>query len=230
MELLVVVGIIIILTALSVPAISKFLGGRSLLESGRVVQSAFAEARRAAVAQRETNYLILVREQDEARPGEYLHGLRRWREGLGYEGRTHFLLAGTEFEVDLDPDAEIHGLLKGALQTPVFDGTPLLDLTPSVSAPAPALTAPYNGLQFRRDGTMVLGTGSDLPPEAHGGSHLWDKNIEVNDLSLADFDALPQRVDMSIIGDTEDERCVIDISRLTGRARTRVVQYVGLTP
>ncbi|MDC3378923.1 prepilin-type N-terminal cleavage/methylation domain-containing protein, partial [Planctomycetota bacterium] len=77
MELMVVVGIILIMTAMSIPAITKFLDGQSLHQSGRITQSAFNEARRASITQRSKNYLILFREPDPGRPGMYIYGMRR---------------------------------------------------------------------------------------------------------------------------------------------------------
>ncbi len=98
MELLVVMGIIVIMTAMSLPAISKFLDGQSLQQSGRILQSAFNDARRAAITQRTKQYLVFFRET-EAGTGEQRFGMRRYRDKFGYEGDAHYLLPGTQFDL-----------------------------------------------------------------------------------------------------------------------------------
>ena len=63
------------------------------------MQSAFNEARRAAITQRSKNYLVFFRQPDDSRPDEYVYGMRRYRERVGYEGEAHFLLPGVMFDI-----------------------------------------------------------------------------------------------------------------------------------
>ena len=87
-----------------------------------------ALARRAAITQRSRNYLVFFREEDPSRPGEFLYGMRRFRERVGYDGEAQFLLPGVQFDLPtgsisatLPPGASTHLL---GVPIPLFDGLP----------------------------------------------------------------------------------------------------------
>lgn len=93
-ELLVVISIIILALAMAVPAVSKFSRGQALKNAGRLIQSAFNEARRAAITTRKPHYLIVFREQRQ-NPVREIYGLRAFQqgkiEGDGYTDGKFFL-------------------------------------------------------------------------------------------------------------------------------------------
>lgn len=229
MELLVVVGIIIIMTALSIPAISKFLDGQSLQQSGRIVQSAFNEARRAAITQRAKNYLVFFRQPDDARPGEYLYGVRRWREGVGYEGDAQFLLAGVQFDLlgatggTGTGSGAIAGRIRG-LDVPVWEPLPS-DTSADAFVPAQRkVNTSHNWLEFRRDGTINFMGAVNKAPDAV--PDLFDLNA-VLEVNTSTFDNIPDQVDMNLRESREgdvDKRCFIDVDPNTGRVNIRVLQ------
>ncbi|RMG14287.1 MAG: hypothetical protein D6731_10535 [Planctomycetota bacterium] len=234
MELLVVIGIIVILTALSVPAITKFLRGQSLTQSGRIVQSAFNEARRAAITQRAKNYLVFFRQPDDARPGEYLYGMIRYREKKGYEGEAHFLLPGVQFDIDESTTAGgaasgIVGQLMASHIT-VFDGIPPENSgSPFTSGFVPVTpTGRLTWVEFQRDGTIAL-KGDTVNPQLPivNGENLFDRNVDIQ-VGETTFDTLRNQVDINLResggGPNVDKRCFIDIDENTGRVRFRVLQ------
>jgi prepilin-type N-terminal cleavage/methylation domain-containing protein len=242
LELLVVIGIIVVMTALSIPAIAKFLDGQTLTQSGRIVQSAFNEARRAAITQRSKNYLIFFRQPDDSKPGEFQYGLRRYRERVGYEGEAHLLLPGTKF--DFDEPTTGTGAGAGALvvaplkslPVPLFEGLPSDTQSGVFSAGRVPVqpTAVIKWVEFLRDGTINLnGTGmQDTPPKIVSGNSLFDLNVQFHDLDETVFDTLRDGVDLSLReasgGANVDKRCFIDIDKNTGRVRFRVLQVRDL--
>jgi hypothetical protein len=231
----VVMGIIVIMTGLAIPAISKFLDGQTLTQSGRIVQSAFNEARRAAITQRSKNYLIFFRRPDDSRPGEFQYGMRRYREKVGYEGDAHMLLPGTMFDMDTGTGASSNPLVVAplkALPVPLFEGLPS-DIQNGVFSPGrvPVLAAGMiKWVEFLRDGTInLVGAGMlDLPPKIINSSSLFDLNVQFNGLDPTVFDTLRDEVDLSLreaAGAAEvDKRCFIDIDKNTGRVRVRVLE------
>ena len=103
MELLVVIGIILVMTALSIPAISKFMDGQTLQQSGRIMQSAFNEARRSAITSRKPHYLIFFHDQLE-NPVREVFGLRVFQRGRvdgdGYTTDKYLLPATIRLQCD----------------------------------------------------------------------------------------------------------------------------------
>jgi prepilin-type N-terminal cleavage/methylation domain-containing protein len=236
MELLVVVGIIIILTALSIPAITKFLEGQSLTQSGRIVQSAFNEARRAAITQRARNYLIFFRQDDEAR-GESLYAMRRYRERVGYETAAHLLLPGVKFDMVTETagggsvPAAAEGVLRGGAPVPVFKEEPP-DTMEGVFTEGRGIVGASGGLtwiEFLRDGTINFVGFTGKPPKMIDGESLFDLNVNF-ELSPGAFDPLADDVDLNLRetkgGEEVDKRCFIDIDKNTGRVRFRVLQVI----
>jgi prepilin-type N-terminal cleavage/methylation domain-containing protein len=237
MELMVVIGIIVVMTALSIPAISKFMDGQTLTQGGRIVQSAFNEARRAAITQRAKNYLVLFRQEDPSRPGEYLYGMRRYRERVGYEGEATFLLPGTMFDmiggtITGGPGVPIAGQCQ-ALGCYVFEGLPSEDEANLFSPGRKPISDPakLGWLQFEKDGT-IRPTGPLATTERTAPADVFDLN-EVVELDQTRFDALPALIDLNIreSGDHDvDKRCFIDIDCNTGRVNMRVLQVVREAP
>lgn len=246
MELLVVMGIIVIMTAMSLPAISKFLDGQSLQQSGRILQSAFNDARRAAITQRTKQYLVFFRETD-AGTGEQRFGVRRYRDKFGYEGDVHLLLPGTQFDLmtgTVSPALPTGGgtawtaigRVRG-LRVPVFEPLPPeTDITLFGTQRSPVVTASPEILwiEFKKDGTVILNhanqhTAYERPPSGAAAT-LFDINTPF-EVQEAVFDTLPDLTDLNLreTGDAQnvDKRCFMDLDPNTGRVAIRVVQPVA---
>lgn len=230
MELLVVIGIIIVMTAMSIPAVKKFMDGQRLSQSGRILQSAFNEARRAAITQRTRQYLLFFRETNASQQLQY--GVVRYRERFGYEGDAQRLLP--HVEVDMSgphSDPLIAGLATG-LNVPVFEGIPPQNYSTffgASNALRPQATAGIGWIQFNRDGTITLDPplNANLPPPASTASSVFDLN---NQLNTAIPDSTTTQVDLNLreTGRTDvDKRCFIDVDPNTGRLRFRVVECVA---
>lgn len=248
MELLVVMGIIVIMTAMSLPAISKFLDGQSLHQSGRILQSAFNDARRAAITQRTKQYLVFFRETD-AGTGEQRYGVARYRDKFGYEGAPHLLLPGTQF--DLMQGTVVPALVTGGgtdwscigrlrgLSVPVFERLPpetdngLFGLSRSPQPTDAAGTKIY-WIEFKKDGTVILsdnGQHSTLEKSPAGAAAtLFDLNTPF-EVQQNVFDTLPDLTDLNLreASDAQDvdKRCFVDLDPNTGRVAIRVVQPIA---
>lgn len=237
MELLVVMGIIILMTAMALPAISKFLDGQSLQQSGRILQSAFNDARRAAITQRTKQYLVFFREADPG-TGEQRYGLRRYRDRFGYEGDSHFLLPGTQIDLfdestgmpalpPVDSPTACIGRARG-LFVPIFEPAPsetdskLFSLTRS-----PIINGSIVWVEFRKDGTVVVTDGNYERPPTDAAATLFDLNTPF-EVGQAAFDDLKKLTDLNLRENSEsqnvDKRCFIDLDVNTGRVSIRVVQ------
>lgn len=248
MELMVVVGIIMVMTAMALPAISKFLDGQSLQQSGRMLQSGFNDARRAAITQRANQYLVFFRDTDLA-TGEIKWGMRRYRERLGYEGDNQYLLPNTQFDVTTGTGVMVAGSpsigrLRG-IGCHVFDGLPdeKGPLFQGVTrVPAGMLAndlADAGWIQFRKDGTLRLSQLIISNEQSPLGiaADLFDANATI-ELNQANFDTIigggdfgnapgGPMIDINIreAGDVPaDKRCFVDLDVNTGRVQIRVVQ------
>lgn len=236
MELMVVIGIIMIMTAISIPAISKFMDGQKLQQSGRLMQSSFNEARRAAITQRARNVLVFFREEDPGRPGFYRWGTRRFRERVGYDSDPQYLLAGAQFELETGtgtgaspPGHPIVGRLAG-IPIPVFDGIPeetnlaLFGVQRRPTQPPPGSS--WLWVEFRRDGTISTNSMDNLPST----EGFYDLNAPIL-FTPTDFDGLMtatvKQFDICLreSGDHQvDKRCFMNLDPNTGRLRMRVHQ------
>lgn len=242
MELLVVMGIIILMTAMALPAISKFLDGQSLQQSGRILQSAFNDARRAAITQRTKQYLVFFREADVG-TGEQRYGLRRYRDRFGYEGDSHFLLPGTQLDLFDEatgmpalpavtaPTACV-GRARG-LFVPVFEPAPSETDSQLFSATRSPIT---NGtilwIEFKKDGTVELVGGNYERAPAGAAATLFDLNTPF-EVGQSAFDDLKKLTDLNLRENSEsqnvDKRCFVDLDPNTGRVSIRVVQPLSQT-
>jgi prepilin-type N-terminal cleavage/methylation domain-containing protein len=239
MELLVVMGIIVLMTAMSLPAISKFLDGQSLQQSGRIVQSAFNDARRAAITQRTKQYLIFFRETDTA-TGEMRYGIRRYRDRFGYEGDAHLLLPSTQFDL-MPASGSVIPALTGAtaptqcigrirgLRLPVYE--PLPNETDPVLFLNRQIQPGGNNvwLEFKKDGTVRLNSTTEYE-QAPTDARIFDINQTFEVTQQSSFDALPDQVDMNLRevsdADNVDKRCFMDLDPNTGRLTIRVIQLL----
>lgn len=229
LELLVVVGIIMLMTALALPAVSTFLRGQRLQQSGRIMQSAFNEARRAAITQRTKQYLLFFRNVDEL--GQELLSAQRYRDRQGWEGEPFNLLPGVEFETEASTIPGSSKRIK-ALKLPIFDQRPLEDDANLFQDRRPKKNAGLAWIEFRKDGTIDLMdaplTNQNQPSIA---PNLFDLNSNVQ-LNETQLDNLVDQVDMSLReagGGQVNKRCFIDIDPNTGRVRFRVVEGINLS-
>ena len=242
------ISIIIILSSLSIPAVSRFLDGQALVQSGRVVQGAFNEARQAAITQRVNNYLLFYRKPDTTKAGEFLYGIRRFSETMGYEGPEHLLLRGTQFDMAAGTtgvNPKVAFSLHGELPLPVFETLPaetdtavFLVVAPVAPSTTPTWAVVLGGgglsgtlkwVEFRKDGTInydgfVL---NDSTPSV-GGQDLFDMSLEFDGVLESEFDVLRDGCSMNLResgglagANAVDERCFIDVSFNTGRVKMR---------
>jgi prepilin-type N-terminal cleavage/methylation domain-containing protein len=239
-ELLVVVGIIIIATAMAMPAINQFLKGQKLAQGGRLVQSAFNEARRAAITQRSRHWIFFGRiGQSGGGVGAEVYALAHYREGKGWDSTQIIKLPSSivpVFQGDLDgmnPDLwKTTPLADCKLRVQDWtDGLPANTATtvppgaiPFMDAASLTLANGCDTFEFRKDGTIALkGNAFDVPPAMipGGSTDLYDANAVIPDAGI------PKQTKADIvlrqIGSPE-KRCFIDVDLNTGRVRFRVVE------
>lgn len=117
-ELLVVISIIILATAMAIPAVNKFTRGQGLENAGRLMQSAFNEARRSAITTRKPHYLVLFKTPND-NPSRRQFAFRAFQQGkLRGDGYTdaQYLLP-TSISIQMTPITGTPGLL-GVVQEP----------------------------------------------------------------------------------------------------------------
>ena len=240
MELLVVIGIIVLMTAMSLPAISKFLDGQSLQQSGRILQSAFNDARRAAITQRTKQYLVFFRETEKS-TGEMRYGVRRFRDKFGYEGEAHYLLPNTMIDIadsstitrgtaSPTPDtATVIGRARG-LEVPIFEPMPAETDAIFGATRTPTLTGGNVWIQFHKDGTVeVIASPPSEKPPTGAAAKAFDLN-EVLEPTQKTFDEITAGVDLNVREASDNQnigkRCFIDLDPNTGRVSIRVVEVL----
>jgi hypothetical protein len=244
-----VISIIIILASLTIPAVSKFLDGQALAQSGRVVQGAFNDARQAAITQRVNNYLLFFRKPDMTKPGEFLYGIRRFSETEGYDGPEHLLLRGTQFDMAASTTgvhAKVAYSLHGELPLPVFEGLPpdtdtdvftVVAAVPTSTVPTwtvvtggAGLSGALKWVEFRKDGTIGYDgfTVTETEPMV-GTNRLFDMSVEFDGVEESVFDGLRDGASMNLResggltgAKAVDERCFVDVRANTGRVVVRV--------
>jgi type II secretory pathway pseudopilin PulG len=234
-ELLVVVGIIIIATAMAMPAINQFLKGQKLAQAGRMIQSAFNEARRAAITQRSRHWIFIGRiNGGGVNPDTY--ALAHYREGKGWDSTQIIRLPSsieplyTGAASDDDPARFAKPLRDCGMQVQDWtDGLPA-NTAASVGAVSfmdgSTLTPLANctTFEFRKDGTIFCRNVIDQTPAPNtlgGGTDIYDVNTPLPDTGIpkttkADF-VLRQ------IGEPS-KRCFVDVDVNTGRVRFRVCE------
>ena len=229
LELMVVVGIIMLMTALALPAVTTFLRGQRLQQSGRIMQSAFNEARRAAITQRTKQYLVFFRSVDEL--GQERLSAQRYRDRHGWEGEPFNLLPGVQFETEAATVAGASQRIR-ALKVAIYDQKPAEDDPNLFQDRRPKKNSGLGWIEFRKDGTIDLMdaplTNQNQPTIA---PNLFDLNVGVQ-LSELQLDNLVDQVDMSLReagGHTVNKRCFVDIDPNTGRVRFRVVEGINTT-
>lgn len=237
LELMVVVGIIILLTALALPAVSKFLHGQRLHQSGRIMQSAFNEARRAAITQRTKQFLVFFKNTDDL--GQIRYSAQRYRDRHGWEGEPFHLLPATEFEIE---PATVNGSavqssqrIRG-LKIAVWDARPEQDDTILFgTSRRPQQTGAIGWVEFRKDGTINLPNPpltNQNPPTAGYAANMFDLNVNI-EVTEAQLDLLVDQVDLSLResgGNQVNKRCFLDVDPNTGRVRFRVLEgFSGAT-
>lgn len=239
-ELLVVVGIIAVATAMAMPAINQFLKGQKLAQGGRLVQSAFNEARRAAITQRSRHWIFIgCISGGGVNPDTY--ALAHYREGKGWDSTQIIKLPSTIIPV-------ITGDVNGT-NPDLWKTTPILGCNIRIQdwtdgLPAPALgSVPPGGLpfmdtsmtplaatstfEFRKDGTIVKkGTAVDVPPALApgGGTDIYDVNAVFDTLAKT----TPADMVLRQVGEPS-KRCFIDVDVNTGRVRFRVSETTDTT-
>jgi type II secretory pathway pseudopilin PulG len=243
MELLVVVAIIAIATAMAMPTISKFMKGQRLNQAGRMIQSAFSEARGASITQRADHYVFIGRIHAAGGVGNDIYALHVFRKGVGWEpGNPTLLPSSVQPLLDNSTPPLILGChLKlqdwteglppatggqwGSNTTGVSDANSNPFTNNDVKA-----TWPYH--QLRKDGTIALRSNcrpSTPPPD------LYDLNVPVlpglysKGKFLSD-EANKCWADIALeqIGETS-KMCYVSIDQNTGRVRFRVVEGEDLT-
>ncbi len=226
-ELLVVIGIIILMTALTIPALNQFLRGRKLEDSGRVLQSAFNEARRAAITTRQNHYLIIFRAPPPGGIGLDVYQFRVFREGQGYDSKSSYSLPqGVELMMNVTAATAAEGEVQGELldsRVSVFRGRPP-DQTDGTFFSQPDLV-PVVGtvgwVVFRRDGTVeFLSPAINQNTIQVTGRSIYDLNefFDVGEVPAtldSDF-KLVQQGEINKMG-------YVDVTPNTGRVSFRVV-------
>lgn len=254
MELLVVISIIILATAMAVPAVSKFTKGQALENAGRLMQSTFNEGRRAAITSRRQHYLIFFTRELQ-NPVREVFGVRVFQKGrVKGDGYTtnEYLLPNTiilEHEKKTGT-AGLFGVAKDessnkGCNVAIFQECPYPgpgisgdtdDERPNwISATAyttffeyPAMrwkrNDNYGFIEFNRDGSINL-DDDDVPAQRIGGDSLYDRNVAFDESQLVESNI---KADLTFrqIGSNK-KRSYVDIDPNTGRVRYRVVNLQG---
>ncbi len=208
-EMLVVIGIIIALMAVAVPALLAFRKGQRLDQAGRSVQSLLNSARREALTSKKRIVVVLYQTEDPNDPGDLKvrHAMRIYKQDAGYTGEELILPRGI--------------LFAGEDKQAVRVLNPLPPETSSLLAGDPKVIA------FRRDGTFEA--RDDEPAIDPGtGKDIFDPDedvIEVDDSTRGDIVLLEvSESQREILTDGRSRRCFVDLVAGTGRARSRVFE------
>lgn len=225
LELLVVIAIIVIATGLAMPTIGKFMRAQRLVQTGRMVQSTFNDARRAAITQRARHYVFLGKIRAFGGVGTDVYALHIYREGFGWEPGEP-----TKLPTAVQPvcDAAGSDVLKGC-KLKVQDwtnGLPAADNSDSAGI-FDVTKKPVSGVpvhELRKDGTIQPKNGavSVAIPDAN----LYDLNVNIDP---GTYNANTQ-ADMQFIQVGEPSKMLfLSIDMNTGRVRFRVVDIEAVT-
>jgi prepilin-type N-terminal cleavage/methylation domain-containing protein len=232
-ELLVVIGIMAMLTALSMPAISKFMKGQKLDHGGREVQGAFNEARRAAITQRANHFIFFGHRLTSE--GMDTFGIRSYRQGKGWEPQEILLPMGiwpvftsSSKNTQITTDWNVSPIQGCMLR--IQDWTNKMPLsTDPTSDPGgiPFATGQYTistacpTYEFLNDGTILPINGAvDVPAPT---------NPDIYDLNLL-FNLINPSTPADIILRQDGEQskmCFMDVDVNTGRVKYRVADTIA---
>jgi len=225
---MVVIGIIGIATAMALPAINQFLKGQKLVQAGRLIQSAFNEARRSAITQRAKHWIFIGKIPGVGgSPDSY--ALAHYREGKGWDSGTMVRLPSSiEFVLDpsgngtagTGPNQVAYSTTRDSkVRIPEWkEGLPS-DTDPTFFDANKIILTAWPTYEFRKDGTIAVKGATTIPPLA--SPDLYDMNTtiepgQVNESTPTDF-ILKQ-------GGEPEKRCFVDIDENTGRVRFRVFE------
>lgn len=244
MELLVVVAIIALATAMAMPSIAKFMKGQKLAQSGRIIQTMFSQARGASITQRADHYVFIGRIRAPGGVGNDVYAFHVFRKGVGWEPGNPTILPSS-VEPLFDPATQqllgchlkIQDWTEGL---PPAQGGSWGGNTAGVSD---AASNPFQNLdvkngtayhQLRKDGTIApkgACRGSTVPPDGA----LYDLNVLVapgafSETTFRTSDSANKPfADIALrqVGETS-KMCFISIDFNTGRVRFRVVEGENL--
>ncbi|MGE4157841.1 MAG: Tfp pilus assembly protein FimT/FimU [Planctomycetota bacterium] len=176
LELLVVIGLIVALSAIAVPSVVDLFQGRALVQAYNIIDGAFQEARSKAISTREETAVIFSYRSDNNSPS-----VKLWIVGGGL--------------VDADPSGPLKGMkiderdLSAAAYDDVILGTQILPPTVSLSGLANSTQGSQSALMgtdgyytrwyvvFRPDGTALM-----IKPDGDVGMDHTDAGyLNVND-------------------------------------------------
>lgn len=238
-EMLVVMAIIVVMTAITIPAMTQFLKGRKLDDSGRIIQSAFNEARRAAITTRKDHFLIIFREAVPGAVGATVFKFRLFKDESGYDEKSSFSLPkGIQLvltggaNLNAQPGEKL-GSLDGCEVAVFQTEIPNAQNNAAVfSVPDTKLNTGATGIgwvTFHRDGTVeFLNAARDRNTPLIGGLRsIYDLN-EIFDEGEVGPDLT---ADFKLIQDGETSKmCYVDVTPNTGRVSFRVVNTGGGVP
>ncbi|GIW73337.1 MAG: hypothetical protein KatS3mg102_2879 [Planctomycetota bacterium] len=226
-ELLVVISIILVLAAASIPAINAFRNAARLEQSARIVVTALNEARRRAVTKRARHVVVLYTYEDPAEPIlKARSAMRIYMEPMGEPGTPgHFPGGYVGDRIEL-----LAGVQWGAqyMTARVW----ALGQLPDPAAPLP-LNSPYferghpDALAYEPDGALAPRT--DFPavhPGAGRNLYMPDEGCyQVPEDTRADLVLVETGPGgLERLSGGKRRRAFIDLVPLTGRALSRVLE------
>ena len=232
-ELLVVIAIMLGLAATAVPALQAFRRGQRLDNAAKIVQSALAEARRAAVTQHARHVVVLFSYEDqlakEATVERVRHALRvycepigepTWKNGYfkgGYVNEPIILPAGIRFAQDKMKFAQVFGPVTNASEP----------LPPNSDYFKKSQTSKAIG--FRRDGTFDYDSSLDEPAVNPAvGRNIYqpdERYFQVPETCKADIVIVEVEAsgkEIKVKG--KPRRALIDLDPRTGRAISKTFE------
>jgi prepilin-type N-terminal cleavage/methylation domain-containing protein len=241
MELLVVVGIIAIMSAMAMPAVNSFMKGQKLAQSGRLIQGAVNECRRAAITQRMNHYMFFGH-KPSPNGGNDVFAVRSYRLGKGWEPGEITLPVGVQptfvNAISLVPPSTpnlpwnsnyicgcglqvqdwTNGPPPAGAATAVF--SPPLNGSIPFAGPQMSIALGCPALEFHKDGTIGQINGAQTAPTPT--PDIYDLNIPIFIINPA----TPADIVLQQLGEPS-KRCFIAIDPNTGRAKFRVADTLA---
>lgn len=222
MELLVVIGIIVLVTALAAPIISRTFRAGALATSGRMVRDTLNSARNAAVTTRVPHRVIFYHANPDYDPDDPesveqdRHALRILRVESGGEVSWVGPAVVLPAHLDINTNQRIAGA--GIL---MYDAEPSLD--------NPAVFAEEEKVEYQIDGTVRFGANvTEIPtPMIHTDRDL----VSLYDASLNRVASAPGSMpaDIRLLSADRHQACCIDIDPASGRVYYREMVIEGDT-